>query len=385
MDLVLLQPYLDGRGGSERVVLELARNFSPIIYTFKYEKASTYPEFSDCDIRMLKPSGFGSLASSAASIDSDMRMSQVAAAGFTFLGVKLKDDYDVINAHLPPSEWIRNRNERVCWYCHGPNVAFDLKLGIYNTMLHERSLFGNLLFRSGAAVYRAIELPIMKKMEKICTCSDLTKEKIARSLGRDDAEVVYPGVEPKEFECTGYEKFFLISSRFVPEKRMEFAIEAFKKFNKARKWKLVIIGHLFENARNLAYFEKLKELAQGANVSFEVNASDTKLKLLYASCYAALFSSIDEDWGIVILEAMASSKPVISVNKGGPTISIKDGETGFLVNSIDEMAEKMRYLSDHPDICEQMGKAGRKRVEQNYTWKIFLDGMEKAFKETAKK
>ena len=48
------------------------------------------------------------------------------------------------------------------------------------------------------------------------------------------------------------------------------------------------------------------------------------------------------------------------------------------------MAEKMRHLADHPDICEQMGKEGRKRVEQNYTWKIFLDKMENAFKKTAK-
>ena len=43
----------------------------------------------------------------------------------------------------------------------------------------------------------------------------------------------------------------------------------------------------------------------------------------------------------------------------------------------------MSFIADHPEICEKMGKAGRKRVEQNYTWKIFLDRMEKAFKETA--
>jgi len=141
---------------------------------------------------------------------------------------------------------------------------------------------------------------------------------------------------------------------------------------------------MYANKRNHDYLEMLKKLAIGANISFEVNPSDKRLRKLYSDCYAMLFSSIDEDWGIVILEAMASSKPVISINRGGPTISIVDGKTGFLVNSPDEMAEKMHLLAGHPGICEQMGKAGRKRVEQNYTWKIFLRKMENAFKETAK-
>jgi len=384
MDIVLFQPYLDGRGGAERAVLEIAKRFSPTIYTFGYDRGRGFPEFAEHDIRLLKPSAAGAAAGALCSLDSDVRMGQVSSAGMTLLGMKLKDDYDVISAHLMPSEWIRNRNGRVCWFCHGPTVAFDLGLGIYSEMLRERSPFGKAAFRGGAAVYHAIEMPIMKKMEKICTCSGATKEKIAHSLGRKDAEVIYPGVEPKEFSCRDYRRFFFFSSRFVPEKRIEFAIEAFRRFNKDGKWKLVVAGGLFGNARNLAYLEKLKGMARGHNISFQANISDSKMKELYANCYATLFSSIDEDWGIVLLEAVASGKPVISVDAGGPRESIVHGKTGFLVSSVEEMAQKMRFLADRPDICEQMGRAGRRRVERNYTWKIFLDKMEKAFKETAK-
>jgi glycosyltransferase involved in cell wall biosynthesis len=86
----------------------------------------------------------------------------------------------------------------------------------------------------------------------------------------------------------------------------------------------------------------------------------------------------------VIIEAMASSKPVISINRGGPTISVVDGKTGFLVDSVDEMAERMRFLAGHPNECERMGRAGRRRALQNYTWKIFLDRMGHALREAAK-
>ena len=47
----------------------------------------------------------------------------------------------------------------------------------------------------------------------------------------------------------------------------------------------------------------------------------------------------------------------------------------------EEMADRMNLLAEYPDIVERMGKAGRKRVLENYTWKIFLDRIEKQFEE----
>jgi glycosyltransferase involved in cell wall biosynthesis len=382
MDVLVFQPYIDGFGGSERVVLEIARKFNSPIYCVDYAKEKTYEEFSEFEIRKIPPSMMEHATNAVASLDRDRRMMQVSTSSMRILNMKLKEDYDVISAHLPPSEWIRNRNPRVCWYCHGPNAAFKL----YDIMFRERNFYERALLHAGCAYYRSVELPIMKKMEKICTCSEVTAEKIRKHLGRDDAEVIYPAVDLGRFSCAGHEKFFLYVSRMVPEKQFEYAIEAFKKSGLAKKgWKLVLAGHMFGNLRNRLYLERLQKMAEGnAGIKIEENPGDEKVRDLYSRCSAMVFSSYEEDWGIVILEAMASSKPVISVNRGGPTISVVNGKTGFLVNSPDEMAEKMRYLAVHPDACESMGKAGRKRVEQNYTWKIFMGRMEKALKETAR-
>ena len=346
-----------------------------------YVKEKTFPQFKDFDIRLLKPHPLAVTANVITAFDRDRRMRLVAAAGLSILNTKIKDDYDAISAHLPPSEWLGLNNERVCWYCHGPNAAFKL----YEIMMIERNPIEKILLRTGSSIYRAIEIPAVKKIEKICTCSEFTKKKISEALGRDDAEVIYPAVEPKDYECIEYKKVFLCASRIVPEKRMEFVIQAFQKFNQDGSWKLIIAGHLFENQRNIDYLRYLRKISAGQNISFEINIGDRRLKKLYSECYAYLFASIDEDWGIVILEAMASAKPVISINRGGPTISVLDGKTGYLVDSVDEMANKMRFLADHPDVCEKMGKAGRKRVEQNYTWDCFFRKFDKVLKETAKK
>jgi alpha-1,3/alpha-1,6-mannosyltransferase len=108
------------------------------------------------------------------------------------------------------------------------------------------------------------------------------------------------------------------------------------------------------------------------------------MRKLYSNCYATLFCAIEEDWGIVPVESMASHKPCISINEGGPTYSIVDSKTGFLVNSVDEMANKMALVADHLSMVEEMGRAGRHRVKKNYTWRVFHEKLEKLFKKTAR-
>ena len=67
-------------------------------------------------------------------------------------------------------------------------------------------------------------------------------------------------------------------------------------------------------------------------------------------------------------EAMAMGLPVISTYHGGIPELVEDGVSGFLApeRDADEIAEKLRYLIDHPGDWPQMGQAGRARVEERY-------------------
>ena len=86
-----------------------------------------------------------------------------------------------------------------------------------------------------------------------------------------------------------------------------------------------------------------------------------------------LFAAEKEDWGIVPVEAGSYGKPTISVNEGGPTESIVDGETGFLVEPTPEaFAQKMSFLAEHPEKVEEMGKKALEEVKK-YSWEAFAE------------
>jgi glycosyltransferase involved in cell wall biosynthesis len=81
-----------------------------------------------------------------------------------------------------------------------------------------------------------------------------------------------------------------------------------------------------------------------------------------------LASTHPEPFGLVLLEAMATAKPVVATAQGGPLEIVADGETGRLVPPRDPeaMAHAVAHLLDHPALGRAMGEAGRRRVLAHY-------------------
>jgi len=376
MKLVLTHPFLYTRGGAERVVLKVAQHFDAKIYCSIYEPKSTFSEFKNLDVEVI-PTKVGPLFSPF-----PKRIRDAAVAGIKFYSLKL-DDYDVINAQGTPSEWVRNRNSPVVWYCFSPNrEAFDL----YEWRMSRRNPLQKTLYRFFIEPYRRIEFSLVPKIEHIFTLSKVTQGRLKRYL-KVDSEILYPGVDYERFHCTDYKKYFFYPSRIAPEKRFELAIEAFKKFRaktKDKGWKLIIAGALIhERPDHVAYYEKIKKMIEGYG-EIKLNLPTNEITKLYAECFSVLFTPIDEDFGLIPLEALSSYKPCIAVNEGGPSEILKDGQNAFLVNSVEEMADKMKFLAENKSIAEEMGKNGRKYVEKNFNWKKFLGRFEKVCRSTAR-
>jgi len=363
MRLLVVTPFLETHGGMERVVLKIASHFDARIHCLRYNPEGTFEEFRGLDIEVARP-GFLSR------LPVGRRVSSAIEAGSHFYNVRLKD-YDLVNAHQTPSEWIRNRNSPVVWYCHSPNrEAFDL----YDWRMSQRGPLQKAAFWPSIEAFRIIEARTVPKIEYIFTNSKNTQGRISHYLHRE-SEVLHPGVELERFSCSDYGKFFLYPSRIVPEKRIEFALDAFDRFSKSNPdsgWKLVVAGSVSDRPEHRKYFACLKGMGV-ANVEFRSNISEEELLGLYSRCGAILYTPINEDFGIVPLEAFASSKPCIAVNEGGPKETVEDGVDGFLVNSTDEMAQRMAQLAERPELLEEMGRRGRKKAETKFTWKRFLD------------
>jgi len=101
-------------------------------------------------------------------------------------------------------------------------------------------------------------------------------------------------------------------------------------------------------------------------------ARDALLKEAYAVIHLNL---IPERFGLVMAESMAAGVPVIAMDLGSCREVIADGQTGYLVNNVDEAAEAVAKI-DRID-----RKKCRQRVEENFTIDKMVEGYEKVYAE----
>ncbi len=376
MKLLIFHPWLNMKGGAERVVLEIAKHYGAKIFTVDFDKEKTFPEFVDMDITVLPRSGLSGLFGAV-----DKRIRDGYDYSNAYWNHIVKEDYDVLNAHGTPSEFIRNLNPRVLWYCHSPNrEAFDL----YQYRQKRRNPLSRAMMWGAVHAFKGMELSVVPKIEKIVANSENVRERINTYLGRNDAEVISPFVETSNYSEGNYGKYFFYPSRFTPVKRFDIVINAFKLFSKRQKgFKLVLAGYLDE--KDSSYFEGLKLAASGFDIEFRTNPSEAEMKQLYAGCRAVLFAAVNEDFGLVPLEAGASKKPCIAVNEGGPKETILDGKTGFLITAdAQSFADKFFVLAEKPELAEEMGKRAYKHISAYFSKKRFFEKFDKAIRQVAK-
>ena len=97
---------------------------------------------------------------------------------------------------------------------------------------------------------------------------------------------------------------------------------------------------------------------------------DPDLVSLYNEAAVFACPSIYEPFGIINLEAMACETPVVATRVGGIKEVVVDRETGFLVPPGDsvKLGRAITRLLEDPKLAARMGRAGRKRVLQQFTW-----------------
>ena len=80
-----------------------------------------------------------------------------------------------------------------------------------------------------------------------------------------------------------------------------------------------------------------------------------------------------EGFGISVIEAALCGTPaIVTEGNNGVIESIIDNETGYGISekSFSELAEKVNYLFENPDLCKLMGKKSRERALSKFTWEI---------------
>ena len=143
----------------------------------------------------------------------------------------------------------------------------------------------------------------------------------------------------------------------------------------AAKW---IKGEVFiaGGGEQLIHLQNLAEGLGLTNVHFLGYMGKEQMKELDEFYYRAnVFvapSVWDEPLGLVILESMAASTPVVVTRKGGIPLAVKDGYNGLFVRprNAKDIADKVNRLLEHDEMRRRMGKNARKIVEEKFTWSI---------------
>ena len=211
-------------------------------------------------------------------------------------------------------------------------------------------------------------------------------------MGADQVSVV-PEVGLLDEEISTLNRFSLPSAqpvRFISMGRLlhwkgfHLGIQAFAKANisDAEYW---LVGDGPE-------MERLKQLAEDCGVSHHVKfwgrlpREDTLERL--GESHVLVHPSLHDSGGWVCIEAMASGRPVICLNLGGPAVQVTD-ETGFRVSAhepaqtIGELAHAMQTLAHDSDLRVQMGNAGRKLIDDNFNWKVVGKRLDQVYGEVS--
>jgi glycosyltransferase involved in cell wall biosynthesis len=165
-------------------------------------------------------------------------------------------------------------------------------------------------------------------------------------------------------------EYILYMGRISSTKGIQYLVEAFRwiksktKNRCSRNLKLVIAG-------TGSYEYALKRQINGLDGVVLTGFVDTfeAKKSIYSNSLAVATSSLYEAFPMVILEAMACSKPVIASCVGDIPMIVENGVNGLLVapRDVKGLAQSIETLCSNPDLCRDMGSRNRSLVKENYT------------------
>ena len=133
---------------------------------------------------------------------------------------------------------------------------------------------------------------------------------------------------------------------------------------KGLNFKLLIVGGNSQSSVEKSIKALFKPLIKKGKVIFAGSKTGVALAAAFASGDIFLHCSVTETFGLVVLESMASGVPVVARDEGGPSDTIVNGKTGFLVppNNLQGFVTKVLHLAEDSELREKMGLMAREEA-----------------------
>jgi starch synthase len=257
---------------------------------------------------------------------------------------------------------------------------------------------------SGYAMSSWMERTAILDADAVIAVSNGTRADILRvypDLQPERVHVIYNGIDPEEYrpmqETSALEKYgvdrsrpyVLFVGRITKQKGVTHLVDAIRYL--PEDLQVVLCAGAPDTPEIAAEMREKVEQARAGHphiVWIENMVAKQEAVQLYSHARVFCCPSVYEPFGIINLEAMACETPVIASAIGGIPEVVVDGETGLLVpftpdpktgfpvepgRFARDLAAKIAELFDDTDRCVRFGKAGRRRVEEKFSWAKIAD------------
>jgi glycosyltransferase involved in cell wall biosynthesis len=254
---------------------------------------------------------------------------------------------------------------------HHP-ITVDLRIA-YQTAKNRTERYGLKRWYS----FLPTQLEVSRSLDRILTVSEASRTDLQREYGvaRERMRVVGNGINLDVFKpmpaiARRREQLITTLSADAPLKGFRYLLEALARLRTTRpQLKLLVIG---QPGHETGTRERVQALGLEDAVTFTGRVPAEDIAKAYAESTLAVVPSLYEGFGFPAGEAMACEVPVVSSRGGAlPEVVGEHGVCGTLVEPQrpDELAHAIAELLDQPERCRDMGRAGRERVLELFTWR----------------
>jgi trehalose synthase len=161
-------------------------------------------------------------------------------------------------------------------------------------------------------------------------------------------------------------------SRFDPFKDPLGVVDVYRmvKQQEPRLQLLMVASMASDDPEGWSYFERT---ARRAGEDYDIHllsnlngVGNIEVNAFQRAADVVVQKSLREGFGLVISEALWKGVPVVAGNVGGIPLQIVYGQTGYLINTLAECADRIQYLIRSPEVAERLGKAGREHVREHF-------------------